>query len=79
MERELGMLTDHTGKRSASRGTSLLATVTLCVVALVQVLSPESKDASDTLLLILGGVAVGPIAANRYFGEDAIATLKAKS
>ena len=76
LENESGILRDHTGKRSSSRVTSLLATLTLCGVAIGNVYVPGTEEASSTLLYILAGVALGPISMNRYFGEVASPLVK---
>ena len=74
MSEKPSMLTDHSGKRSVSRATSLLATITLCLVALNGVWG-GGNEPSPQLLGILAAVAIGPIGLNRYFGESGAAML----
>ena len=74
MPEKSSMLSDHSGKRSVSRATSLLATITLCAVALIGVVG-GGEEPSLELLAILAAVAIGPIGLNRFFGEESAAML----
>lgn len=65
------MLCDHTGKRSISRFTSLVATLTLCAVAIIGQVGDKAEPSLE-LLSILAAVALGPIGMNRFFGEKGL-------
>lgn len=63
-----GMLTDHTGKRSASRATTLLSTFAFCAIA-VGTAWLDWKEPSELMLTLLAGGMLGPIGFNRWLGE----------
>ena len=65
-----GMLTDHQGKPSSSRGISILGAVTFCGLAVAQAFGWAEYVASETMG-ILAAMAVVPQGIKGYFEQIA--------